>query len=146
MLQSDYSDDVEKIKRIARKRFQEFPKITFIIYIIFALTNAILMGYLLTLNYNNDQNMFNFIIIWSLFLLSVIVFIVNSILFLLEFPYKKIILAISIIIQTILAGTALILANTFGHISPSDQLYFYMSNVLNVITGITGFVPLYLVY
>lgn len=146
LLQTEYSEENERLKRMIRKKFQEFPKITFIIYITFALANFILMGYLLTLNYDKNNSFVNYIIIWTVFLLNILLFIINSILFTLKFSYKKIILGISIIVQTILASASIILANSFGHISQSDQIYFYMSQALNIFTTICGFIPLYLVY
>lgn len=142
----DNYEQTERSKRIFRKRFESFPKISFVVYIIFAIANALLITYLLFQNYNNDENVLNFIIIWGVFLLSIILFIINSIMFFFEFPYKKIILAISIIIQTILTAASLILANIYGHISPGQQLYVFMSHAVNILTAIISFVPLYFVY
>lgn len=135
----------EDYKRRLRNKFDSFPKISFIIYIIFSISNIILIGYLLTLNDNNDQNITNFIIIWSLFIFYIIIFLINCILFVIDFPFKKWIIGILMIIGNILAGISLIICQVVGHIGPTDQLYYFISHVINVSTLIVGFVPLYLV-
>lgn len=139
----EYNED---LKRRIRYKFSSFPKISFIIYIIFALSNIILMGYLLTLNENEDTNFTNFIIIWSLYIFYIILFLINCVLFILEFPFKKWIIGIFMILEAGLAGSCILAAQFFGHIGPSDQLYYFVSHALNIFVTIIGFIPLYLVY
>ncbi|ARF08850.1 hypothetical protein Catovirus_1_900 [Catovirus CTV1] len=147
---SDYDvkkyEENENFKRILRSKFYSFPKISFLIYIILAISNMMLIAYLLTLNDNNDQNFFNFIIVWFLFIFYIILFSFNCILFLLDFPYKKFIILASIIIQSIVVFLCLLSQQLFEHIGYSDQLYYYVSHALNVTVTVFGFVPLYLVY
>lgn len=140
---SDYQS-VELYKRSIRKKFQEFPKFTFIIYIILAICSAILVAYLLTLNYNNDS-IFNIIITWIIFIVAVLLFIINIILIFVDFPMKKIIIIISVIAQVVLASIAVILSNIYGHISPSNQLYVFISVALNVIAGVSALAPIYFI-
>ena len=139
-------EETERYKRIIRNKINSFPKLFYVIYIIFAIANIILIIYLLSLNYNNDSNIFNFIIPWIIFIFGFIIFLVNSVLFFMEFSYKKIIITVLLFIQASLFGLSIIITDTYGHIAPTDRLYYFGSLVLNVITLFSSFLPLYFVY
>lgn len=141
-----YTLDIEDLKRRIRDKVTSFPKISFIIYIILAIASAIFMFYVLTFNDNNDTNITYKIFKWSLYLFSIILFIINCILLFLDFKWKKIIIGFLMIIQVIIAASSIIIAQYFGHISSQNFVYYIISHVLNIFAGVAGFIPLFLVY
>lgn len=140
-LSSSFSDSRKKIEYSSDK----FPTVSFTIYIIFAISNAILMGYLLSLNANNDPSLQNKIISWGLFVAGVIVFVVNRMLFFINFEGKQIILTIILLIQTGLSASSLVTAKNYGHISEPYNDIYNVSHGLNILTSAIGLVPIYFI-
>ncbi len=143
---SDYALDVEDLKRRIRDKVTSFPKIFFIIYIILALSSATLIGYLLTYNSSNNQDMLPFILKWGLYILSLLIFVINCVLIFLQFPWKKFVIGFLMIIQIVMASSSILVARNYGQIGDEQVVYYMLSHASNIFTGIIGFIPLYMVY
>jgi len=134
--------DINELKRRIMERASTFPTVSFTIYLIFAISTAILVGYLLASN-SGDSSVRNNIIIWGLFIAGITVFVINRILFFVDFEYKPIIIAILMIIQTGLTGSSLIAARNLGYIGNNYTDLYYVAHGMNILTTALGLVPLY---
>lgn len=117
--------------------------VTFIIYLIFAISTYILIGYLLTLNSSGTSNTQSKVIIWGLYITSIIIFLIHRILYFFDFEYKQITLAIMMIIGAGLAASALIAARNYGYIGDNYTDLYYVAQGMNILTTALGLVPLY---
>jgi len=142
----DQFNNNEDFKRRLRSKINSFPKITFTIYLLLLITNIIVMGFLLSSNDNNDNDIIHFVIIWGLYIISLIINLCVVIFIFLSIPLKKWILVFMVLASGILSGISLFLCQYYGHIASSDMLYYFISHVINISTCLFGFVPIYLVY
>ncbi|ARF08851.1 hypothetical protein Catovirus_1_901 [Catovirus CTV1] len=117
--------------------------VSFVIYMIFAIATFMLIGYLLTLNSVGDFNIQNKIIIWGLFIASILVFLTHRILYFFDFEYKQITMAIIMIIGAALSASSLITARNYGYIGNNYTDLYYVAQGMNVLTTALGLVPLY---
>lgn len=139
-------NDTEDFKRRLRSKINSFPKISFTIYLLLMITNIIVMGFVLSQNNNSDEDILHFIIIWGLFVISLMINMCVAIFMFLSVPLKKWILAFMVLVSGILSGISLYLCLYYGHIASSDMLYYFISHVINIFTCLFSFVPIYLVY
>lgn len=136
----------EDYKRRLRSKINSFPKITFTIYLLLLITNIIVMGFLLSNNDNSDDDLLHFVIIWGMYIISLIINLCVAIFMFLSIPLKKWILVMMVIFSGVLSGLSLFLCQYYGHIASSDILYYFISHVINISTCLFSFVPIYLVY
>lgn len=135
--------DWDEAKRRIDDASKNFQPIPFTVYLIFAISTAILIGYLIAQNSSGDSNTQNRFITWGLFIASIVIFIINRVLVFFNFQYKTIILAIIMIIQTGLSASALIAARNFGYIGNNFTDLYYVAHGMNILTTALGLVPLY---
>lgn len=133
--------NLEAVKSYLQSHFDPSFSALYIIYVIFAISTFILLGYLLIQNSKNNTTT-NKVFIWGLFVISVIIFIIHRILFFIKFNYKAITMAIVMVIGSVLASSALIISKNSGY----DDNFMDMYNVthsLNILTTTLGIVPFY---
>lgn len=142
----DQFNNTEDFKRRLRSKINSFPKISFTIYLLLVITNIIVMGFILSQNSNSDEDILHFIIIWGLYVISLIINLCIAVFMFLSIPLKKWILVFMAVISGILSGISLFLCQYYGHIASSDTLYYFISHVINISTCLFSFVPIYLAY
>lgn len=119
-----------------------FPTVSFIIYIIFAISTYLLIAYVI--NAYNNYNTTNKVIVWGLYISSIIVFLIGRMLYFFDFEYKNMTLIVMMIIGATLAAASLFAARNFapGVNDPTYENLYYVSQGMNVLTTVLGIVPL----
>lgn len=135
--------NIQNINEQFKKIIGGYPTVSFTIYIIFFIANAILIGYLLSLNSNSDPDIQHKVMTWGLFIAGIIMFIVNGMLFFIDFEGKQLILSILLLIQTSLSASSLIVAKNYGHIGPQYTDIYNIAQGFNILTSAIGLIPIY---
>lgn len=137
--------DVESSKRRLRDIFKNFPIISFSVYLIFALSNFLLMLYLLFVNENDDTQIIPKLVKWSLLIWSVSLFLLNCLLFFPQFWFKKLIMIGILFVQTTLSILSLVVGKIYGHIGSNNFTLFMLSISVNILSSIFALVPIYFI-
>ena len=135
--------NVKDAYKRTKDAFSSFPTVSFVVYIIFAISTYLLIAYVI--NAYNEFNTTNKILVWSLYAASILVFITGRILYFFDFEYKNMTLIVMMIIGAALAAGSLFAAKNFAqnmNNSTYDSVY-YVAHTMNVLTTVLGFVPLY---
>lgn len=119
-----------------------FPTISFVVYIIFAISTYLLMAYVI--NAYNNYNTTNKVIVWGLYVSSIIVFVIGRMLYFFDFEYKNMTLIVMMIIGATLGAASLFAARNFapGVSDPTYENLYYVSQGMNILTTVLGIVPL----
>ena len=119
-----------------------FPTVSFIVFVIFAISTYLLMAYVI--NAYNSYNTTNKMIVWGLFISSIVVFIFGRLLYFFDFEYKNMTLIVMMVIEATLGAASLFAASNFAQ-GANDMTYenmYYVSQSMNILTTVLGIVPL----
>lgn len=144
---NDEYDISERFKRQIRLKIDSFPKISFVIFLILAITNILVIIYLISQNDSNSNEFFDFAKIWALFICYLVVFIFIVILSLVpKFRFRKIITYVLLTILPLISITFVSIALFEQRITfqTASGFIFIFFAIYNIFGSIAGFIALYL--
>lgn len=134
--------NVKDAYKKTKDTLSNFPTISYVVYIIFAISTFLLIAYVI--NAYNNYNTTNKVIVWGLYIVSIIVFIIGRTLYFFDFEFKNMTLVVIMIIGAALAAGSLFAAKNFaqGVSDPTYDNLYYVAHSMNILTTALGLVPL----
>jgi len=144
---ASFEDFTSKLRDQLMLTAQSTPWVSLTITIIFALTSALLMGYLLAINNTSQTNpavVTSKVISWILYALAIILFIINLILFYPRFAYQKYLMVFIAFVQMIVGLIVLVIPKINNSIETNNHfIAFIMGIIVNGLVFLSSLTAIY---